>query len=184
MNWLSRRKGRITFRNGSEIRMSPVRVLGKDVPRTIFRTRCGHFESVVIPFSDRTNTPIAFLSLMGRVRHSYLDQFVILLVMTYLSTLVVRRNPWEHYLQRNFLWSSLCTSFEIEESNFYDTLLVMWEVLSTFSICQSRWAIVDTRDADSLSPNSRSYRPTVIVHPEPLANRRKPYDLDPARSGP
>ena len=59
----------------------------------------------------------------------------------------------------------------------------MWKLLSTLSIYENRWEFVDIRDADRNSPNSRSYRPTVIVHPELLANHRNPYDFDPTRGG-
>ncbi|KAL4032498.1 hypothetical protein IC575_005576 [Cucumis melo] len=40
--------------------------------KTAFRTRYGHYEFLVIPFR-LTNAPVAFMDLMNRVFHSYLD---------------------------------------------------------------------------------------------------------------
>ena len=43
--------------------------------------------------------------------------------------------------------------------------------------------IVDTVDTDINSPNSRSCRPTIVVHSGLLAKYRNPYDFDPAGGG-
>ena len=42
------------------------RVKDIDIPKTAFRTRCGHFEFMVIPFG-LTNAPTAFMDLMHRI---------------------------------------------------------------------------------------------------------------------
>ena len=41
-----------------------------------FRKRYGHFEFTVMPFGF-TNSPVAFMDLMHRVFHPYLDRFVV-----------------------------------------------------------------------------------------------------------
>ena len=56
-----------------------LKIKGKDIPKKSFRTRYGHYEFLVTPF-ELTNAPIAFMDLMNRVFHEYLDRFIIVFV--------------------------------------------------------------------------------------------------------
>ena len=53
-----------------------LRVRETDIPKTAFRTRYGHLEFTVMPFG-MTNAQAAFMDLMHRVFHPYLDRFVV-----------------------------------------------------------------------------------------------------------
>ena len=47
-----------------------------DIPRTVVRTRYGHYKFLVMSFG-LMNAPAAFMDLMNRVFKEYLDRFVI-----------------------------------------------------------------------------------------------------------
>ena len=69
-----------------------LRVKDVDVPKTAFRTRYGHYEFLVMPFG-LANAPTAFMDLMNRVFHPYLDQFIVVFID---DILVYSKDAQEH----------------------------------------------------------------------------------------
>ncbi|GKC19937.1 putative reverse transcriptase domain-containing protein, partial [Tanacetum coccineum] len=71
-----------------------LRVHKDDIPKTTFKTRCGHFEFTIIPFG-LTNAPAIFMDLMNRVCRSYLDKFMIVFID---DILIYSKTQEEHFL--------------------------------------------------------------------------------------
>ncbi|GJW42775.1 putative reverse transcriptase domain-containing protein [Tanacetum coccineum] len=72
-----------------------LRVHEDDIPKTTFRTRYGHFEFTVMPFS-LTNAPVVFMDLRNRVYKPYLDKFVIVFIDNILSYSKTQEEYVEH----------------------------------------------------------------------------------------
>ena len=49
-----------------------LKIKGEDIPKSAFRNRYGHYEFLVTPFG-LTKAPAAFMDLMNRIFHKYLD---------------------------------------------------------------------------------------------------------------
>ncbi|GJV62093.1 putative reverse transcriptase domain-containing protein [Tanacetum coccineum] len=71
-----------------------LRVHEANIPKTMFRTRYGHFEFTVMPF-ELTNSPAVFMDLMNCVCKPYLDKFVIVFID---DILIYSKSKEEHEL--------------------------------------------------------------------------------------
>eukprot|EP00253_Pinus_taeda_P007838 PITA_07838 len=56
-----------------------IHIKEEDIFKTVFKTRYGHYEFVVVPF-HLTNAPTTFMCFMNSVLHPYLDKFVIVFI--------------------------------------------------------------------------------------------------------
>ena len=79
-----------------------LKIKESDVPKMAFKTRYGHYEFLRMPFG-LTNAPTAFMDLMNKVFHPYLDQFVTVFID---DILVYSKNAKEHAFH---LWIILQT---------------------------------------------------------------------------
>ncbi|KAI3668750.1 hypothetical protein L1987_88233 [Smallanthus sonchifolius] len=70
-----------------------LKVREKDVPKTAFRTRYGHYEFLVMSFG-LTNAPAAFMDLMNRVCRPMLDRSVIVFID---DILIYSKNEGDHH---------------------------------------------------------------------------------------
>ncbi|GJU30777.1 putative reverse transcriptase domain-containing protein [Tanacetum coccineum] len=72
-----------------------LRVREEDIPKTAFRTRYGHYEFQVMPFS-LIKAPAVFMNLMNRVSKPYLDKFVVVFIDNILIYLKNKQEYEEH----------------------------------------------------------------------------------------
>nr|GFB14995.1 putative reverse transcriptase domain-containing protein [Tanacetum cinerariifolium] len=69
-----------------------LRVREEDIPKTVFRTRYGHYEFQAMPFG-LTNASAVLMDLMNRVCKPYLDKFMIVFID---DILIYSKNKEEH----------------------------------------------------------------------------------------
>ncbi|KAI3797556.1 hypothetical protein L1987_32814 [Smallanthus sonchifolius] len=69
-----------------------LKVRDEDIPKTVFRTRYGHYEFLVMSFG-LTNAPVAFMDLMNRVCQPMLDRSVIVFID---DILIYSKNEGDH----------------------------------------------------------------------------------------
>ena len=60
-------------------RYHQLKIKSEDIPKIVFKTKYGHYEFLVMHFG-LTNTPTAFMDLINKVFHKYLDRFVIVFI--------------------------------------------------------------------------------------------------------
>nr|GEW63914.1 reverse transcriptase [Tanacetum cinerariifolium] len=72
-----------------------LRVKERDVSKTAFCTRYGHYEFLVMPFG-LTNAPVVFMDAMNRVFHKYLEKFVIVFINDILVYSKTREEHEDH----------------------------------------------------------------------------------------
>ncbi|GJR48980.1 putative reverse transcriptase domain-containing protein [Tanacetum coccineum] len=75
--------------------LNKLTVKNRDIPKTAFRTRYGHYEFQVMPFG-LPNAPDVFMDLMNRVCKPYLDKFVIAFIDDILVYAKTKQEHEEH----------------------------------------------------------------------------------------
>jgi len=70
-------------------------VKADDVQKTVFRSRCGHYEYMVMPFGV-TNAPAVFMDYMNRIFRQFLDKFVVVFIDDILIYSMTQEENAEH----------------------------------------------------------------------------------------
>ena len=99
-------------------------VKAKDVQKTAFKSRYGHYEYVVMPFGV-TNAPAIFMDYMNRIFRHFLDKFVVVFIDDILIYSRTKEEHGEHLrsvleiLREKRLYAKLSKcEFWLEEENF------------------------------------------------------------------
>lgn len=92
-DWFDELKGEVVL-SKIELRFGyhQVNIKEEHINKTMFMTRYGHYELVVVPFK-LTNPPATFMCLMNTMLHPYLDKLVIVFID---DILVYSKNEEEH----------------------------------------------------------------------------------------
>ena len=94
---------RVFFKINLRSRHPQLRVRDEDVPKTIFSTRYGCYEFLVLPFS-LINVLVTFMDLMNKVCKPYLDPFVVIFID---DILVYSRSIEEHKCHLSIIFQDL-----------------------------------------------------------------------------
>ncbi|GJY08788.1 putative reverse transcriptase domain-containing protein [Tanacetum coccineum] len=115
---------KIDFRSGYH----QLRVHEDAIPKTVFQTRYGHFESTVMPFG-LTNAPTVFMDLTNRVCKPYLGRFVIVFID---DILAYSKSKEEHEVHLKLVLESL------RKEKLYAKFSKLGDALSRKKIVKSR----------------------------------------------
>ena len=72
-----------------------IRIKPEDIPKTAFRTRYDHYESLVMPFR-LTSAPAIFIDYMNCIFRPYLDKFVVVFIDDILIYSMIAEEHGEH----------------------------------------------------------------------------------------
>ena len=74
-----------------------IKVKEEDIPKTVFKTRYGHYKFTVMPFG-LTNAPTVFMDYMIRIFRPFLDKFVAVFIDDILVYLKSKEEHKEHLI--------------------------------------------------------------------------------------
>jgi hypothetical protein len=109
-----------------------VRIKKENISKTIFRTRYGNYEFVVVPFG-LTNAPTIFMCLINGIFINYLDNFVIVLLD---NILIYSKSEEEHnhhftlvmkFIREHQLYAKLRKCSFHQEKIYYLGNIISWE---------------------------------------------------------